>query len=516
MLSPSESLFRFADARDTANRRATLVDLIRAKQLHAVVDSESFRSGLKRLADSARDSGTDLDRLLAVATLQRAAASAPPIRKAVGSLLRNAVTRPLSNLHELTDLDDRLYAVKSWRDVPSAWLPDVLATAAVREESGETFRTECIEGLVDRTADDDDARPGPRAGPGPHDVAEVVSALRKAVEKVEFTTKKPGDSMGRRLTRVLTGLNAVLVGADKRVGDNAGPEIRLLVVRAFRVAGRPESSAVREGVLEQVAALTHAIIRMDSSRGAWDSTYQGLSVVSRWFTAYEWRDMCESSQALRHVRKDVRTALVSRAEAGKADDRLRDALALTVGSRKAADAICRAIATERAGIPDDVRDWLVRARKRIQVASAVESRERAVDEVLAELLIVMRRLTWAAETVRADVLPEVSIVLPQQARPLSRLTGLAEAMASKLRLAAEWRSLRLRGEAGQEVEFSPIEHQRDTGDARSRRVRLLGPVVERISEDGVPRVVLKAPVEPITDRREQDGRDVRVTAAAGV
>ena len=83
-------------------------------------------------------------------------------------------------------------------------------------------------------------------------------------------------------------------------------------------------------------------------------------------------------------------------------------------------------------------------------------------------------------------------------------------------MAAEWRSLRLRGEAGQEVEFSPIEHQRDTGDARSRRVRLLGPVVERISEDGVPRVVLKAPVEPITDRREQDGRDVRVTAAAGV
>ena len=399
--------------------------------------------------------------------------------------------------------------------MPSGWLPNVLATTAVREESAETVRAECIEGLVDRTEDEDDVSPEAKSGSGPHDIAEVVGALREALEKTEFTTKKPGDSMGRRLIRVLSALNASLALADKRVGEDAGNEIRLLVVRAFRVAGRPESSRVREGVVEQVAALTHAIIRMDFSHGGRGSTYQALSVVSRWFTAYEWRDICESSQAIRHVRKDVRASLVILMELGKADDRLRDALTMAVGSRETAAAICRAIATERPGIPDDVRDWLVGAPQRIRIASAVESRERAVDEVLAELLIVMRRLTRAAEMVRADVLPDISIVLPQQAKPLSRLTGLAEEMASKLGLAAEWRSLRVRGETGQEVEFSPIEHKRDTGDARSRRVRLLGPVVERISEDGVPRIVLKARVEPITDPREPDDPYVGAKSAAG-
>ena len=178
------------------------------------------------------------------------------------------------------------------------------------------------------------------------------------------------------------------------------------------------------------------------------------------------------------------------------DDRLRRVLVTVSGSRRNADAICRALATEHPGIPDDARDWLAGVSKRTQVASAVESRERSVDEVLAELLLVMKRLTRAADMVQSDVLPEVSIVLPQQARALSRLTGLADAMASKLSLAVEWRSLRLRGTVGQEVEFSPVEHQLDADGVRSRRVRLLSPVVERISEDGVPRVVLKAAVEP--------------------
>lgn len=514
-MSSSEYLFRFAEGGSVADQRAALVDLIRTKEIHVAADSGPFRRGLERLADSVRESDAEDERLLAVATLGRSA-TVPALSEPVGALLRDLGNRPLGDLHELPNAHDRRYAAKSLRHVPSAWVPDVLATAAAREGSGrnQKVRIECIEGLVDRADDEDGARPDLGIASGPHDVAGVISAVRKALEKLEFTTKKPGDSMGRRLTRMLIALNAVLVRAEKRVGENAGEEVKRLVVRPFRVVGRPESPDVREDVAEQVAALTHTIIRMDLPYGRRDSTYQALSLVSHWFTPHGWRDICESSPAVRRVRKDVRTSLVFLMEAGKTDDRLRDALALTAGSRETASAISRAIATERPGIPDDVRDWLVRAPKRIQIASATESRERAVDEVLAELLIVMRRLTWAAQMVRADVLPEVSIVLPQQARPVSRLAGLAEAMASKLRLAAEWRSLRLRGQAGQEVEFSPVEHQRDTSDARSRRVRLLGPVVERISQDGVPRVVLKAPVESITDPTEQDDRDFRVTATA--
>ena len=120
MNTSSESLSRFADAADTSARRAALIDLVKTRQLHRVVGAESLRIGLERLAGSARDDGSGLERLLAVATMQRAAAAAPPIRSAVKALLRDAVTRPLSSPHELDDVDDRLYAAKSWRVVPSA------------------------------------------------------------------------------------------------------------------------------------------------------------------------------------------------------------------------------------------------------------------------------------------------------------------------------------------------------------------------------------------------------------
>ena len=485
MNTSSELLSRFADAADTFSRRAALIDLIKARQLHKVAVTQPFRLGLERLAVPARD-GSDPERLLAVATLQRAAAAAPPIRTAVRSLMQDAVTRPLSGLHELEDIDDRLYAAKSWRIVRSAWRPDVLATAAALEESGETARKECIEGLVELAGD----------------VSEAISVLRKALLAVRFETKKPGDSLGRRLSRVLGALTAVLAGVDKPVGENAGREMGELLDRGFRVVGRPESLVVRTGVVEQVAALTHAIVRLDFSHGGRDKTYEALSVVSEWFSAHEWQKMCVSSEAVKRVSQDVQKSLRLLAGAGKTDDRLRQALVTAAGSRRRGEEICHEMATAHPGIPDDVRDWLAGVSKRTRVASVVESRERSIDEVLAELLLVVKRLTRAADTVQSDVLPEISIVLPEQAPALSRLTGLAEAMASKLSLAVKWRSLRLRGTVGQEVEFSPVEHQLDADGVRSRRVRLLSPVVERISEDGVPRVVLKAAVEPSPGRQE--------------
>ena len=180
MTTQSESLSRFADADDTSARRAALIELIKSKQLHKVVNSESLRRGLERLVASARQDRGDLDRLLAVATLQRTAASAPSIRKVIASLMNGAVTRPLSNLHELPDIDDRLYAAKSWRVLPSAWPLRVLAEAAAREESGEAARRECVEGLVALAGD----------------VSEALSVLGKALLAVRFGTEETRGQSG--------------------------------------------------------------------------------------------------------------------------------------------------------------------------------------------------------------------------------------------------------------------------------------------------------------------------------
>lgn len=487
VVSGSDLLSRFVEAADTSSRRAALIDLVKTKQLHKVATTESFGHGLEQLARSAGRDGSNSERLLAVATLQRAAASAPPVRKTIRALMGREIKKPLAHLHELADLDDRLYAAKSWRVVPSAWSLDSLAAAAAREESGEAARRECVAGLV-ALADD---------------VSGAISFLRKWLLGVRFETKRPGDSFGRRVSRVLVALTVVLSETDKPVGERAGRELSDLLDRGSRAAGRPESPAVRASVVEQVALWTHAIVRIDSSQGGRHRTYEALSVVSEWFSPQEWHEVCHSSKAIARVAQDVREALLRLVREGTADDGLRRVLVTVSGSRQEADALCRTMAKENPGIPDDLRDWLAGVSKRTSIASAVDSQERSIDEVLAELHIAMTRLTRAAARVRSDVLPEVSIVLPQQEQALSRVTGLVDAMANKLSLAVEWRSLRLRGSVGDEVDYSPAEHQLDSGRVRSRRVRLLSPVVVRISEDRVPRVVLKAHVEPVVDRREQ-------------
>ena len=486
MSTPSELTSAFANAGDTAARREALTGLIKTKQLHKAASDDSFRRGLEEFARFIAVAETDTERLLNVAALQHAAASAPALRPDVESLLGDVLSGPLTGLHKLPEVQDRLYAARSWRVAPNAWRAEDLAMAAAHEESGEAVRKECVAGTIEL------------AGV----IEGALGCLRTALSTVTFNTKKPGDSLGRRLNRLLSAVTDAVSSSHKPVGQGVGRELGRLLGRGFRATGRPVTHSVRTGVVDEVAALTHAIVRADYSLGGNGDTYEGVSVVSEWFTAHEWLDVCSSSETISRVRHDVQKALVLLAGAGKIDNRLREALGTLAGSRDNADQICRTIATDHPGIPDHVRDWLAGVSGRVQSASVVESRDRSIDEVLAELLIAMTRLTRAADVVQTDVTPEVSIVLPQQAQALSRLTGLAEAMASKLSLAIKWRALRLRGTVGQEVEFSPVEHQFDTGVPPSRRVRLLSPLVERISEDGVPRVVLKAAVEPIADERE--------------
>lgn len=482
----TESLSKFTSAADARVQRAALIDLIKRRQLNRIASDDSFRMGLERLALSMQDAQSEEERLMALATLQRVAAAAPSIRTHIESLLRTTVAGPLSRLHELPDVRDRLYAARSWRVVPHAWGLDDLAMAAAREESGEAVRKECIEGVFELA----------------NEIEGAIAALQKALLALEFETKKRGDSLGRRLNRVLAASTDAISKSHKPVGENAGKEFSRLLDGVFRATGRPNSPAVRIAVTEQAARVTHAIVKADYSHGGKSKTYEALLVAKSWFTPYEWREICESSDAVRRVRDDVRKALVFLAGAGKADESLRRALVTAAGSRDHANEICRLVATEQPGIPDDIRDWLAGVSKRIPSASVVKSQERSIDQVLAELLVGMTRLSRASTLVQSDVLPDVSIVLPQSVHALERLTKMVDAMANKLSLAIEWRSLSIRGTVGQEVEFSPVEHQLSSSGVPSGRVLLLSPVVVRISEDGVPRVVLKATVEPASDQRD--------------
>lgn len=481
-MTTTEALSEFVGAADVASQRGVIVDLVKSKRIHDVASDDTFREGLDRVAAAVR-TGAPGDRLTAIATLERSAAVSKPLRPVVDELLRRAVVEPLENLHALKDADDRLYAARSWRAVRNGELYlDLLATAAVREEMGEAIRKECVEGVVELSTD----------------VTAALDMLRAALVEMKFPTKKPGDSLGRRLKRILQVVADTLAKSHRPVGQRVGRALALFVERTVRVHGRPESVAVRNGIVERTAALVHEIVRSGFSLAAEHRTYEALAVAQEWFKPHEWRDLC-GSVWMERVTHDVREALLLLARLEQTDDDLRRALETVCGSPGEADAVCRELATESPDISQDVRDWLVKAPRRIQSANAVESQTRSIDAVLAEVLLDMEGLSRTSDVVKSDVLPEVSTVLPRSEAPVRRLTGRADAMVNTLKLAMDRRSLRVRKqEVGQAMEFSPREHRLEGAERRTRRVRLIRPAVEKLSEDGVPHVVLKAVVEPVT------------------
>lgn len=476
-------LAQFAASQDAHLQRAALVSLIKTKQIHKAAQDNSFNEGLRKLGQAIKESNSALDTLIAAATLERAAALVKPLRQQINELLKKSITTRLAGLHHLSDKNDRQYAARTWRAVRSSWYIDYLAEAAVREESGENIRKECLEGVIALA----------------EDVSAALRELQQAFMRTKFKTKKPGDSAGRRLTRVLGLFTSILLESQKPLGRDVGRKLSLLVHRTFRETGLPQNDTIKHQVTHQIAKLIHGIVRTSFSYAAQDKTYETLLVVKGWFDNSDWVELCESSDAIAHLQNDLRESIVLLARAGVIDDALLRTLGTALGSNKKSKEVCREIAATTPGLNQDVRNRLAGVLPRRRIASATESQEWSIDEILAELLIETEHLTTAANVVQTEVLPKASTVLPCSVRAISTLSGLADAFSNRMALALRRRSLRARGEPGEEVEYSLLEHQLRRGEVSTRRVRIVSPVVERISVDGVPQIVRKAIVEPITD-----------------
>ena len=477
-------LTQFAASQDPHLQRAALVALIKTKQIHKAAQDNSFNEGLRNLGQAIKESKSAVDTLTAAATLERAAALVKPLRQQIDELLKESITTQLPSLQHLSDKNDRQYAARTWRAVRSPWYVDYLAETAVQEESGENIRRECLEGIIAVAGD----------------VSVALSEIQQAFTRTKFITKKPGDSAGRRLTRVLGLFTSILLESQKSLGRDVGRKLSLLVRRTFRETGLPQNDQIKRHVTHQIAKLIHEFVRTSFSYATQDKTYEALLVVKGWFHISDWVELCETSDSIAHLQNDLRESIVLLARAGVFDDGLHRTLGVALGSNKRSKEVCKEIATTTPGLDQAVRNRLAGVLPRRKIASATESQEWSVDEILAELMIETDRLSTAATMVRMEVLPKASTSLPCSVRAISNLSGLADAFSNRMALALRRRSLYIRGEAGEEVEYSHIEHQIKRGEVPTRRVRIVSPIVERISVDGVPQIVRRALVEPISDQ----------------
>jgi hypothetical protein len=382
----------------------------------------------------------------------------------------------------LDDANDRLAVAQAWRIASTKWWPEYLAAASVQEENtAEKVRSECIQGLL--------VTAGNLEG--------VMELLRKNLRELRFGTANPAKSSSLRYASILSTLRRSYTRNPIELGENVGAEFSKLMEESFRSTGQPTGPATKEAIVEDAARLVHEFVRAKFSRATRASTYSVLDVVRSWYKQPEWAALTETSQGLRILREDICEALRLLLQAGVTDDALSRRLAQTVESGEKSRELLRQMAAEMPGLPVPVRQWLLGVAPRKESALATESQQRSVDELLAELLIETCKLGDLARLAERDLLPQISVLTPRFADLLSDFIGECKRTLQDLQYVALKRALKVRGSAGEELDFSPLEHEMLDGPRPGvRRVRIVRPAVEATSPDGPSRIVRKAIVEP--------------------
>jgi hypothetical protein len=488
-MADHDALKMFAEEQSASGQLQAVVALIKEKQLHRALSEDPFARGLQRLVDTVRDSDRADDRLIALAALSRLGAVAKSLQPTLERELSVALENSPPPLETIEDPDDRYYGARMWRYARRSWMAQYLANAAVAEDSGENARLEALTGVVDLS----------------QTLAAALEHLREPVRKLRFETQKPGDSLGRRLRKILQQLakGAQQLKADP--GAQPGTTLAAFLGDAFRpTTALPESDDVRTALADETATMVDGIVRARFSLATEPSTYAALEAVRGWFRASDWDGHAEGSEAIRQVASDVREGLSIIVRAGITDDSLYRCLVVAAGSEERARQSAAALATSLTGLTEDVQRWLTGKNIRRQSALANESQELAADEILGELLLDLRSLSAQAGQLQEDLLPEIQVIAPRLASPLARALGTAVSAAGKMELLAARRALRCRGEVGAIVEYAALEHEMVGGfKPGARYVRLLSPVVESVARPDLPRVIRKALVEPADSGTQQ-------------
>ncbi len=457
--------------------------LMRGGTIHSVKNDPRFGNALEDVLARVRSTSDPKQKLLALTVPMRVASRIKSrkvkLKEELGDILH--VAPPA--LSELGDADDRFYAAQALKFASGDWVIPYLARSIVEEEAGEKARSELVQIFLETTTD----------------LSCAFNALRKPITEFRPETELPGDSAAKRLKRILSAVRKVLLLTEQQTGDDIGRAIHRLVEDAFRRAGPPNSRNVAADITSEIAGFLHDLVRTHFSLAAESSTYRALYVPSRWFLKGRWP--VDAQHSLSTLSRDIEEAIALLARQDIADDELLKSLALVEGSRSDALNITSRIASRTNGLSREIVQWLRRGRVPTKTREAelmAESSLLAADRAIALLLLDSRRLTQALEGAGQDILNEVRIFEPGLEDDMKRILARARGVAIGVNALVGKRSLKMRGEPGEVVDYSQVEHEGIDGPITgTRRVRIVNPLVERVLGDNVPQIVLKAVVEKL-------------------
>jgi hypothetical protein len=484
-------LAAFEPSRPLKQQLEELTRLIKVRAIHTASKTPEFDRWLIHLRETAGITSEPEPRMLAVAALTRIAATVNALRSRIAGALSSALTEPLPPLDTLRNPDDRTYVAQACSIAQAPWCVTYLANAAVLEESAEKARAECFRSLLKLSSS----------------LQTILQLLRDHIGDFEPAKESPADSVGRRLRRILVALRRAMATKVVDSGSDPGDVLADLLRAAFKKYGAPSEYKIAEALANEVAVLVHELIGARFSLAVDAASYKALRIVRAWFD-YRWPEFVSSSKPMAGVRSDLREAITILAKQGKTDDELADALEVASGSRTEARSLLAQIGEEVVGLEDSVRSWFLGTSPATPPTSidddshAAESQRLREARDLAEVLIYAADLMQLATSMFDQLTGEQEISHIPDAGALRSFAAKARATSDLATSFARHRSLELRGQVGDEVEFSPLEHDLIGGTlAGIRKVRIVQPAVAYRNPGSSPVIVKKAVVEPSRTQR---------------
>lgn len=468
---------------DCQRQHAAVRDLLANRKHHAAAADHRFDEGLQALLFAAAQSPKPSERLLALADVMRLSSAMKPLRGRLEQQLPSILKLPLPEPMMLADPDDRKYIARACAIARPQWASEYCARAVIFEEAGEHARAAFFTVLADMTSTLDAALRG----------------LIPPMKEWRPATEAPGESVARRLRRVLAAVRKVMDDASIEPGGEPGRAIAELIRAAFTGAPQPSDLKVASETAEEVAGAVHELVRLRFSLATEPSTYEAIRIARNWRPGRLWEAFARDSPVMALLAQDLTEAICILARQGVADEALADLLSIAAGSREQARQRMAALA-KRPGIHDDVKLWLVDRRNTRKVAQHEIGETATLNESiqLADLIVDAQRFRGVEATYRREMFPEMEMLQPRQARQLERLLNYALGLCDASESLGRRRGLRLRGMPGDLEDYSPMDHELIEGSLGARKVRVLRPVVEQVQEDGTPFVIRKGVVEPVS------------------
>lgn len=480
--STAESLSAFASAATpAAERRAALTALITAKVLPKQADDPAVAEGRAHLLAQvfAQDAAPE-HRLLAIAECIRLGQVVKRWAPEIAQQLRPAFAQELPAMQLLTDADDRLNLARACAQMSAAWLPAYLAKAIAEEETGEKARTEMMAALLARSPD----------------LATALRELANAFQALRPSTEDPGETAAKRLARTLAALRNTLLEVELDAGDGPGKALYEMLALPLSDLGKPQTEKVQIDLVREALLTVHDIVRTRISVVADPEMYSVVGYCRRLIGSTSWPQ--ELNSPLERLITDVSEALILLGRQGQCDQALLGQLDVLCSHSERARALARDLAAKHPELPEDVRDWLERGRRRVArqaSESAIEAAASNADESIGLALQAARRARAVRDNLHEPLLANLEIYEPTMAPAARELLDRVQALAVQVEQAASLRALDLYGVPGEEIEMSPKFFTVVGGTPRQRMLVKQPAIVRKRPDGSVGDVIAKGIVE---------------------